>query len=175
VSRQSELREIDRSLYRITRIARGRMAARMRSERSGVELSRAGATILSALVSRGGLRLGELAELTDTEPAIVTREMRVLTAQRYVAVGPDPTDGRARIVTVTPEGKVAYQRYRDAIDEIIADSFASWTSTDLITLRRLLARVAEDFAHPGRAPRPPGASRPPGAKPVAKPSKQPGN
>jgi DNA-binding MarR family transcriptional regulator len=153
MSRRTELREIDRSLNRITRIARGRVAARLRSERSGVELSRAGASILSALVTRGALRIGALAELADTEPAIATREMRVLTAQGYVASRPDPTDGRARIVEVTADGKAAYQRYRDAIDEIIADSFASWSTTDLTTLRQLLARVAEDFAHPDRKPR----------------------
>jgi DNA-binding MarR family transcriptional regulator len=152
VSRRTELREIDRSLNRITRIARGRVAARVRAERSGVELSRAGASILTVLVARGALRLGELAELADTEPTIVTREMRVLTAQGYVASGPDPTDGRARLVQVTPEGKVAYQRYRDAIDEIIADTFVDWSTTDLTTLRRLLTRVAEDFARPGRRP-----------------------
>jgi DNA-binding MarR family transcriptional regulator len=153
VSRRTELRDIDRSLNRITRIARGRVAARLRSERSGVELSRAGASILSALVTRGALRVGALAELADTEAAIVTREMRVLTAQGYVESSPDPTDGRARIVQVTPKGKTAYQRYRDAIDEIIADSFSAWSTADLTTLRRLLARVAEDFAHPERQAR----------------------
>jgi hypothetical protein len=38
MSRRADLREIDRSLYRITRIGSGRVAARVRSERSGVEL-----------------------------------------------------------------------------------------------------------------------------------------
>jgi DNA-binding MarR family transcriptional regulator len=108
-------------------------------------------SILSSLAQRGGLRLSTLAELADTEPAIITREMRVLTAQGFVTASPDPSDGRARIVQITPEGKTAYQRYRDAIDEIIADTFSEWRAEDLATLRRLLARVAEDFAHPERS------------------------
>jgi DNA-binding MarR family transcriptional regulator len=152
VSRRHDLRDIDRSLHRITRIGRGRVAARVRSERSGVDLSRTGVAMLSALVTRGGLRLSTLAELADAEPAVITREMRVLTAQGFVSVSPDPSDGRARIVQITPEGKTAYQRYRDAIDEIIADTFASWSAADLVTLRRLLARVAEDFANPSNEP-----------------------
>jgi DNA-binding MarR family transcriptional regulator len=148
VSRRDDLREIDRSLNRITRIGRGRAAARLRSERSGVELSRAGVAILAALVQRGGLRLNALAELADAEPAIVTREMRLLTAQGFVRSQPDPSDGRARIVNITPAGKTAFTRYRDAIDEIIADTFSAWNAGDLATLRRLLRRVADDFAHP---------------------------
>jgi DNA-binding MarR family transcriptional regulator len=148
VSRRDDLREIDRSLNRITRIGRGRAAARLRSERSGVELSRAGVAILAALVQRCGLRLNALAELADAEPAIVTREMRLLTAQGFVRSQPDPSDGRARIVNITPAGKTAFTRYRDAIDEIIADTFSAWNAGDLATLRRLLRRVADDFAHP---------------------------
>ena len=127
MSRRDDLREIDRSLNRITRIGRGRAAARLRSERSGVELSRAGVAILAALV---------------------TREMRLLTAQGFVRSQPDPSDGRARIVDITPAGKTAFTRYRDAIDEIIADTFSAWNAGDLATLRRLLRRVADDFAHP---------------------------
>jgi DNA-binding MarR family transcriptional regulator len=150
VSRRADLREIDRSLSRITRIARGRVAARVRSERSGVELSRAGMAILSGLMQHGDLRLSALAELADTEPAIITREVRLLTAQRFVQSKPDPSDGRARIVHITPKGKIAYRRYRDAIDEIIADTFWAWSAADLSLLRRLLGRVAEDFAHPER-------------------------
>jgi DNA-binding MarR family transcriptional regulator len=149
VSRRADLREIDRSLSRITRIAQGRAAARLRSERSGVDLSRAGVSILSSLVQRGALRLSTLAELADVEAAIITREMRVLTARGFVEVQPDPSDGRARLVQITPDGKMAYQRYRDAIDEIIAVTFRAWTAAELSTLRRVLARVADDFAHPG--------------------------
>ena len=148
VTRRDDLREIDLALQRIIRIGRGRTAARLRSERSGVELSRAGVTILAALAARGGLRLSTLAEAADAEPAIITREMRVLTAMQYVETQTDPLDGRARIVTITNDGRGAFARYRDAIDAIIADTFSAWTGPDLATLRRLLQRVADDFAHP---------------------------
>jgi DNA-binding MarR family transcriptional regulator len=148
VTRRDDLREIDRALLRITRIGKGRAAARLRSERSGVELSRTGVAILAALASHGGLRPTALAEAADAEAAIITREIRVLSALGYLESRTDPSDGRARIVEITADGRAAFGRYRDAIDSIIADTFSSWTGADLATLRRLLQRVADDFAHP---------------------------
>jgi hypothetical protein len=38
-----------------------------------------------------------------------------------------------------------------AADEILAESFASWTVADLHDLAELLERVARDFARPPRA------------------------
>jgi DNA-binding MarR family transcriptional regulator len=153
MSRRDDLREIDRALHRITRIGRGRTAAALRASRSGVDLSRAGVAVLAALVSRGPLRPTALAEHADAEPAIVTREMRVLTAQGFVRSEPDPSDGRARLVEITDEGRAAFARYREAIDEIIAETFSEWSARELTDLRRTLERVAHDFTRPttGRA------------------------
>ena len=152
MSRRDDLREIDRALHRITRIGRGRTAAALRASRSGVELTRTGVAILAALVQRGPLRPTALSEHADTEPAIVTREMRVLTAQGYVRSEPDPSDGRARLVEITPAGRAAFTRYREAIDEIIAETFAGWSARELADLRQTLDRVARDFARPTDRP-----------------------
>ena len=101
MTRRDDLREIDRALHRITRIGRGRTAAALRASRSGVDLTRTGVAVLAALVQRGALRPTALAEHADAEPAIVTREMRVLTAQGFVRSEPDPSDGRARLIEIT--------------------------------------------------------------------------
>jgi DNA-binding MarR family transcriptional regulator len=148
MSRRDDLREIDRALHRITRIGRGRTAAALRASRSGVDLSRTGVSIHAALVQRGPLRPTAIAEHADAEPAIVTRELRVLTAQGFLRSEPDPSDGRARIVEITDEGRTAIGRYREAIDEIIAETFAGWSGRELTDLRRVLERVAKDFARP---------------------------
>jgi DNA-binding MarR family transcriptional regulator len=78
----------------------------------------------------------------------VTRELRVLTAQGFLRSEPDPSDGRARIVEITDDGRSAIGRYREAIDEIIAETFAGWSARELTDLRRMLERVATDFARP---------------------------
>jgi len=148
VTRRDDLREIEQALGRVARIGRGREAARLRAERSGVDLSRPGISILAALHARGPLRASALAEVTDSAMPLISRELRTLTAQDYVTSAADPDDGRARIVTLTPKGAAAYRRYRAAIDEIIDLTFSEWDDDELAHLSTLLQRVAVDFTRP---------------------------
>jgi DNA-binding MarR family transcriptional regulator len=148
VTRRDDLREIEQSLSRISRIGRGREAARLRAERSGIDLSRPGISILAALNSRGPLRASALAEVTDSAMPLISRELRTLTAQGYVTSSADPDDGRARIVTLTRHGAAAYRRYRATIDDIIDLTFDGWDDDELAHLAVLLQRVALDFTRP---------------------------
>jgi DNA-binding MarR family transcriptional regulator len=154
VGRRDELRAIDLALQQIMRISQGRRAAQLRSSRAGLDLSRPGVAILAALNAHGPLRTTRLAERADTEAAVVSRELRVLSAQGYVATGSDPTDHRARVVSLTDAGRAAFGRYRTAIDAIIAETFSGWTTAELQALRASLARVADDFARPRATPPP---------------------
>ncbi len=137
---------MEQALTRISRISTGRVAARYRSERSGVMLSRPAITILSTLRSSGPVRLSLLARLTDLEAPLISREIRELVEAGYVRRSADPTDGRAGIVDLTAKGRRAYQAYRDATDAIITETFARWSGPDLHELRLLLERVVDDFA-----------------------------
>jgi DNA-binding MarR family transcriptional regulator len=152
MARQDTLRRIEAAILRISRIGTGRSAARVRSERSGVDLSRPAISVLAALNAGGRLRLTELAERTDLEMALVSREVRSLEASAHVRRTPDPRDGRASIVALTAKGRRAYEAYREATDEIIAESFSQWSAKDLTTLATLLERVAHDFARVPVAP-----------------------
>lgn len=137
---------MEQALNRISRISTGRVAARYRSERSGVMLSRPALTILSTLRGSGPVRLSLLARLTDLEAPLISREIRDLVENGYVRRSADPTDGRAGIVELTAKGRRAHQAYRDATDAIITETFSDWTGPDLHELRVLLDRVAEAFA-----------------------------
>ena len=154
---RDDLRRVERAIVRISRIGTGRDAARIRSERSGIVISRPGIAILSALRASGPMRLTLLANLTDLEAPLISREVRQLTAAGYIRRSPDPTDGRATIVELTAEGRRAYEAYRAATDDIIAETFADWSAEDLAILVAYLERVASDFA---RGPRQPGGRRP---------------
>src|SRR3954454_24929359 len=97
MARQDELRRIEHAILRISRIGTGRAAARIRSERSGVHLPRPAISVLSALNAGGPQRLSDLAERTDLELALVSREVRGLEADGYLRRSADPGDGRASI------------------------------------------------------------------------------
>src|SRR5690349_7816368 len=105
MARQDELRRIEHAILRISRIGTGRAAARIRSERSGVHLPRPAISVLSALNAAGPLRLTDLAERTDLELALVSREVRNLEGEGYVRRNADPDDGRASIVTLAAKGR----------------------------------------------------------------------
>lgn len=146
MGRTEHLREIDTALRRITSIGRSRDAGRLRAEVAGVSLTNMAAGILSALNALGPLRATALAEAVDTEAPLVSRELKTLQAQGYVEIVADPSDGRARVVSLTDTGRDVYRKFRTATDNITAHAFRSWDDADLIALRDLLGRVVSDFA-----------------------------
>ncbi len=161
MTRRDDLRRIERSVTGIARISFGRSAARNRSERSGVDLSRPAMAILAALRISGPVRLSALALATHLEAPLVSREVRVLEAAGYVERTADPGDGRAAIVAATELGQAAFERYRAATDEIIAETFVDWPDGDLDALAEQLERLETCFrAFPPSAARRQAEQRP---------------
>lgn len=145
MTRRSDLRRAEQALTRISRIGTGREAARRRAERSGVHLSRPSISILLALHSTGPQRYNVLAQVTDLEPPLVSREVRDLVTTKLVKRTPDPSDGRAAIVTLTTKGRRTVERHLSAADDIFDETFQGWSAADVNTLADLLERVVDDF------------------------------
>lgn len=146
MARHEDLRGIELALRRISSIGRSRDAGRLRAEVAGVHLTNQAAGILSALTTAGPMRSSALAEAVDADAPIVSRELRSMRAAGYVAVEVDPSDGRARVVSLTDLGRDVYRRFRAATDAITAGAFDGWDDADLVTLRGLLDRVVRNFA-----------------------------
>ncbi len=144
MARLDDLQRVERAIVRIGRAGQSREAARTRAERSGVQLSRPSISIISALHTSGPIRLSRLARITHLEAPLVSRETASLVAEGYVSRTPDPTDGRATIVKLTAKGRKAYQKYRDAVDGIVAEAFEGWKATDLKAFADYLERMAGD-------------------------------
>lgn len=144
--RRDRLRRVEQGLTRVSRIAQGREAARVRAERSGVHLPRPAVNMLAALAAHGPMRLSELSRRTDLEPSLISREIRALVAAGYAERRVDPTDGRAGIACLTARGRAAYRAYRRAVDEIITETFTQWSDGDLDRLGSYVERVVADFA-----------------------------
>jgi DNA-binding MarR family transcriptional regulator len=144
MARLDDLQRVERAIVRIGRAGQSREAARIRAERSGVQLSRPSISIISALHTSGPIRLSLLARITHLEAPLVSRETAALVADGYVSRTPDPTDGRATIVKLTTKGRKAYQKYRDAVDGIVAEAFEGWKGPDLKAFADYLERMAGD-------------------------------
>jgi DNA-binding MarR family transcriptional regulator len=148
MTRRDDLSRVDRALTRIARIALGRQAARYRSERSGVFLSRPAIGILACLRVHGPMRLSDLARDADLEPPLVSREVRGLVDGGYVRRRGHPTDGRVGIVELTELGRESSETYRATADAITAEVFIGWSAGDIKTLAAQLERVAAEFSRP---------------------------
>lgn len=145
MTRRDDLRRIERSVTRIARISLGRTAARVRAERSGIDLSRPAIAILAALHQSGAMRLSSLSVQTHLEAPLVSREIRQLEADGYVTRTADPEDGRAAIAEATELGHRTFERYRATTDAIIAETFSAWDDDELDALVRHLERLEAAF------------------------------
>jgi len=153
--RCGDLRRVEQAITGISRIGSGKASARLRSERSGVRVSRPGVAILAALAHRGELRVNDLARQTGLEVPLVSREVNRLAAEGRVLRRSDDSDGRAALVSLTEQGRADFGDYRRATDEIIGETFAAWEPDELHRLAATLERVLADFSrrpgggHPG--------------------------
>src|SRR4051794_18697208 len=97
--------EIERALTRVAHLlTRARQHDRTVTE-AGVAVERASVPLLRALADAEPMRPGELAELLAVEAPHVSRLVQRLEAAGYVERVPDPTDGRAQRVRLSPEGR----------------------------------------------------------------------
>ena len=89
-------------------------------------------------LGRAGVDLVITARTKETLEA-TAEEIRKETGAKVTAIAGD---------IGTEAGRQASEAYRAATDDIIAETFAGWTSADLRVLAGLLERVAEDFTRP---------------------------
>jgi DNA-binding MarR family transcriptional regulator len=142
MDRSDDLRAVDAALTRIGRVANSRRASARRGRRSGVALAPTAVATLAAIYRHGPARLTTIAEHVDLEPSRISREVRPLVDAGLVEQRPDPDDRRATKLIATAAGRRAFERYRAAADEILADSIADWSDGDLHQLAGLLTRLA---------------------------------
>jgi DNA-binding MarR family transcriptional regulator len=85
----------------------------------------------------GPLTLGELAEATGSDAPATTVTVNALEAQALVTRKPHPTNRRAKLVSLTAEGRATLAKARKVIERAPA-AFAAVTPADLAALRRVL-------------------------------------
>jgi DNA-binding MarR family transcriptional regulator len=107
------------------------------SEALGMSFGRARAL---RRLSRRPMSMREFAESMDIDPPNATVLIGELEAQGLVARRPHPTDGRAKIVEATRQGK-ALARRADAILAAPPPELSALPPEELAALRRILARV----------------------------------
>jgi DNA-binding MarR family transcriptional regulator len=131
----SEIRE---ELAPRLRMAVTRMARRLRQE-SGADLTPSQVAALATIERHGPLSPSELAEREGLKRPTATRIVRFLQGPGLIGRVSDPEDGRASILTITPQGQQVLRRLRARKTEYLAKRLDALDPED----RRTLERAAE--------------------------------
>lgn len=112
-----------------------------RVESAGVTVSEW--VLLRTLIDAAPCSPRLLAERTGLHKAPVSRLLDRLVQKRLVQRKPDPRDGRAQVITLTPRGLALVPRLAAMADANEAEYFAHLSTTDRNHLLRILRRTVK--------------------------------
>jgi DNA-binding MarR family transcriptional regulator len=132
-------RALSRMIRTVTRAKTLTLAYAGRAEYANI-------TVLAALSEAGPMRASALAEAAFSDPSTISRQVANLVDLGYVQRRPDPEDGRACVLALTPAGEQALAASRRARDEYLARLTADWPEPDRRTLAALVDRLADELS-----------------------------
>jgi DNA-binding MarR family transcriptional regulator len=88
-----------------------------------------------------GMMLGELSQRMMVSNGNVTGLVERLASQNLIERRPSPTDGRAMLVNLTPEGRKTFRAMARTHEGWIAEIFAGLTRGEIDELMQLLAKT----------------------------------
>src|SRR5215203_1133903 len=130
--------KVEEELAPRLRLAVTRMARRLRQE-AGVDLGPSQVAALATVELHGPLSPSELAERERIKRPTVTRILGHLEVAGLVERVKDPEDGRASILTVTPEARRLLKRLRARKTAYLAKRLSEMDAEDRRTLERAAA------------------------------------
>ncbi|MQY21227.1 MarR family winged helix-turn-helix transcriptional regulator [Nocardia macrotermitis] len=126
------------SLDRLAADLRASVGALVRSTRSVDQLAPIPAAVLDLLDRRGPMTTADLAASRGVRHQTMATAVKELTGAGYLAAGPDPSDARKKVLTLTGAGKEAIDRDRHRRVGLLARALEDGLDEDE---RRVLAHA----------------------------------
>ncbi|WP_448626553.1 MarR family winged helix-turn-helix transcriptional regulator [Geodermatophilus sp. URMC 64] len=104
-----------------------------------------GWALLVPLEREGEQRLSVLAARVGVDLSVVSRQVAALERAGHVERRPDPYDGRASLIALTPAGRAALAATRAERTHWAAGALAAWDERDAARLGELLERLLTDI------------------------------
>ena len=141
----AEVDDLERSLSLVGRaILRLGIPAHALAE--GEHVDRSGYWVLHRLDECGtAVRLSDLAALLELDVSTVSRQVRQLVEAGLVTRQPDPEDGRACLLGLSPRGGGVLDAVRQARRDVLRQALCGWRQRDRAALVAALARLADDL------------------------------
>jgi DNA-binding MarR family transcriptional regulator len=115
------------------------------------ELPSFGWALLLPLERDGAQRCSALAAQAGIDVSVASRQIAVLERAGHVERRPDPQDGRASLLSLTPAGAEAMAATRALRSDWALGALAGWDEEDARTLNDLLDRLVADLETAGTA------------------------
>ncbi len=141
--KEDELGPIERALEQLFRLNASRKVLNRRAAAAGVVISQPGFQLLRRIQEDEGLQIGELARLTDMDPAATGRQVAQLVEDGLVTREKASGDRRAVIVRITPRGAEVRRRLGLVSERHMSDLLSGWSAHDRRCLAQLLPRLVE--------------------------------
>ncbi len=117
------------------RVALVRIQRQLRSKTAS-DITPSQSSALSRIEQSGPVRLGTLAELEGTTAATMSRVIDSLADRSLIDRVPDPLDGRASLVRLSPRGGALLNEIRARYTEVLRGAMAELTREEQRAVRR---------------------------------------
>lgn len=116
------------------------------------QMSRAGhdvahAFVLNRVAEQEPVRVSDLAACCGLDASTVSRHVKTLEDQEFVARTGDPQDRRASRVALTDQGRAYIDTHNAARAALLRDALANWSTDDREQFLRLNQRLAASLTH----------------------------
>ncbi|GAA4125969.1 hypothetical protein GCM10022415_33420 [Knoellia locipacati] len=99
-------------------------------------------TILKVLEDHGQSRSGFIADRLHVGASVISRQLASLSADGLVVRRKDPTDGRAELVDLTPEGRARLASLRRTYVSGMREQFTDWDAETALAAARTLDEIS---------------------------------
>ena len=141
--KEEQLGTIERALEQLFRLNASRKVHSRRAAAAGVVISQPGFQLLRRIQEEDGLQIGELARLTEMDPAATGRQVAQLEEDGLVIRERASDDGRVVKVRVTPKGAEVRRSLSLVGERHMSDVLTGWSVADRSRLAVLLPRLVE--------------------------------
>ena len=98
--------------------------------------------VLTTIARHGPVTASALAEELAADKAFISRAVRELESLGLIQREPDPQDGRAFLLSTTPDGAARLETVRTGYNGQMARTLATWELADIRRLTHLLRSLA---------------------------------
>lgn len=141
------LDELERSLAAVTRLLADRTTAGDLAARCGYDLPPASWALLEHLDTHGALRVSDVAACHGVDVSSVTPRLKRLENAGLVHRERLPTDARAFLISIAPDGSRALESVHAARREVLHQALEGIDPSSVAGATDVLGRIAAQLSH----------------------------